>query len=298
MLSVRLNHEQIHREIDRICDFISQCFPNGESVVVGISGGVDSDAVTRLAVRTLGSNRIKLFTIIQEGTNPRHLDNARNLAREISVRLVEINMTDIPLAIMSVLGEADPDEGFRPKGLTDLSIAKNSLRTTIVSAYLNHGYLVLGTSNRTELETGFFVPLGDGLGHVKPMVHLYKTQVYQIAEVLGTRREVIEQPASSGNWIGAEDLEDLSFWLYNEAPLGRPVNFDAKAMSEVISMRVCLTTERLDLGLLGLARGLDDQTICEQSELPLPIITRLRRLTAAAQKLNRRPLGIRLENLS
>ena len=46
-------------------------------------------------------------------------------------------------------------------------------------------YAVIGTPNRLEYDQGFFVKLGDGAADVKPIAHLYKTQVYQLAEYLG-----------------------------------------------------------------------------------------------------------------
>jgi len=293
-----MNPKQVNEEIEKIWAFLISQLSDDEKVVIGVSGGVDSDITTRLAVRALGAHRVKLFIAIQEGMESRHLTNARDLAADVSISLAEVNMADFPFAIIRALQEADPSERFRPDGLIDPSRAKCSVRTVILSTYLDRGYLVLGSSNRTELETGFFLPLGDGLGHIKPIVHLFKTQVYQLAEALGTRRSVIEQPASSGFWVGAEDLEDLSFWLYNDAPIGEEIEFKEDAVKEVLKIRDGLTTERVDLGLLGLANGLDDKTIAEESELPISTVVHLRKLTTAAQRLKRRALGIRLENLS
>jgi len=297
MLTVKMSLELVQKEIDRICSFLGQQLPNGEKVVVGVSGGVDSDVVARVAVRALGTQRIKLFVVLQEGMDPRHLENARSLANDLFIQLIEVDLTEIPGLFIQKLKNADSSERFRPDGLIDPSRAKCSVRTVVFSTYLDRGYLVLGCSNRTELETGFFLPLGDGLGHIKPVVHLYKTQVYQLAEALGTRRQVIDQPASSGFWIGAEDLEDLAFWLFNEAPIGEQRDFSKKDVSDALEIRSCLTTETVDLGLLGLDKGLDDEMIAIESKLPISIVSRLRKLTTAALKLKRRPLGSRLENL-
>jgi NAD+ synthase len=298
MLSVKIHPEQVDKEVDRICSFLSRQLQSDDKVVVGVSGGVDSDVVTRLAVQAIGSKRVKLFVAIQEGMDPQHLNNARDLANELSISLVEIELTDIPFLIIQTMNNADPSERFREDGLIDPSRAKCSVRTVVLSTYLDRGYLVLGCSNRTELETGFFLPLGDGLGHIKPIVHLYKTQVYQIAKVLGTRKQVIKQPGSSGFWIGAEDLEDLAFWLFNEAPIGEQINFDSKEVAKALEIRSHLTIEKVDIGLQGLKQGLDSTSIAIKSQLPLSVINRLRKLTKAAQKLKRRPLGIRLDDLS
>lgn len=59
----------------------------------------------------------------------------------------------------------------------------------------NH-YIVGGTTNKTELMQGFFVKYGDGGVDIEPLSHLYKTQVYQIANYLGVIQEIIDRPPS------------------------------------------------------------------------------------------------------
>ena len=297
MLSVKMPVDLAQKEIDKICNFLEQQLLKNEKVVIGVSGGVDSDVVARLAVRAFGEHRVKLFVVLQDGMDQKHLENAHSLSTDLSTQLVEVDLKGIPTSFIQRLKRADPSERFRPDGLIDSSRAKCSIRTVIFSTYLDRGYLVLGCSNRTELETGFFLPLGDGLGHIKPIVHLYKTQVYQAAELLGTRRQVIEQPASSGFWIGAEDLEDLSFWLLNEAPIGEQRDFSKDEIRDALEIRSHLTTEKVDIGLLGLDKGFDDEEITTESGLPVSIVVRLRKLTTAAQKFKRRTLGLRLDNL-
>lgn len=298
MLTLQMTPKQVHNEIERITAFIEEKLSEEGKAVIAVSGGLDSDVATRLTVRAIGVKRIKLFTVIQEGMEPRHLTNARELATEMSIPLVEINLVDFPFLFIRAMREADPDEQFRPDGLLDPSRAKCSIRTVVFSTYQDRGYVVIGTSNRTEWETGFFLPFGDGLAHVKPIIHLYKTQVRQIARALGTLDVVLEQPASAGFWEGEEDLEDLSYWLYHEAPIGEEVNFEDVAEAEVANIRACLTTERVDIGLLGLACGMDDKSIERESGLPVAVVARLRKLTTAAQKFKHRALGVRLENLS
>jgi NAD+ synthase len=57
-------------------------------------------------------------------------------------------------------------------------------------------YIVAGTTNRSEAAQGFFVKYGDGGVDIEPLAHLYKTQVYQLAETLGVVRNIIERPPS------------------------------------------------------------------------------------------------------
>lgn len=296
MLRVEMTSEQIYREIERILTFIADQLEGGYKAVVGVSGGLDSDVVARLTAKAVGIDRLKLFTVIQKDMDPKHLANARKLARQMNVRLNEIDLKEVPFSFIRVMQQADPDERFRPDGLLDPSRAKCSIRTVIFSTYQDRGYVVIGTSNRTELETGFFLPFGDGVAHLKPIVHLYKTQVRQIAKVLGTSNLVLEQPASAGFWLGEEDLEDLAYWLYNEAPIGEEIDFNAAAETKVAQIRAALSTESVDLGLLGLASGVQDETINKESSLPISVIALLRKLTNAARESKLRPMGVRLDN--
>ena len=58
-----------------------------------------------------------------------------------------------------------------------------------------HNYAVAGTPNRLEYDQGFFVKQGDGAADIKPIAHLYKTQVYQLARFLGLPEAIIQQAA-------------------------------------------------------------------------------------------------------
>lgn len=74
-------------------------------------------------------------------------------------------------------------------------------------------YLVGGTSNRLESDQGFFVKLGDGSGDIKPIAHLYKTQVFQLAEYLGVPEEIRLRPPSADIHSLAQGQDDFFFVL-------------------------------------------------------------------------------------
>lgn len=297
MLKVLFSQEQINMEIKKITNFISEYLGGHDKVVVGVSGGLDSDVVARLAAKTVGVKHIKLFTILQRDMDPQHLANARALAKELKIDLVEIDLADYPFSIMQALNNADMSEDFRPEGL-DAMRMKCSIRTTIFSSYQDHGYVVLGTSNRTEYETGFFLPFGDGISHVKPIVHLYKTQVRQLAMALGTQAPVLEQPASAGFWLGEEDLDDLAWWLYNEGPIAKEIDFNEEDDIKVAKIHAQLTTEKVDMVLLGISRHIDDKVIAEESGLSLEVIELSHKLLMAAKKFKHRLLNVSMPTYS
>jgi NAD+ synthase len=74
-------------------------------------------------------------------------------------------------------------------------------------------YAVLGTPNRLEYDQGFFVKGGDGLADVKPIAHLYKSQVYQLAEFLGVPDEIRTRPPSTDTYSLAQTQEEFYFSL-------------------------------------------------------------------------------------
>jgi NAD+ synthase len=232
MLNIKYSDLMINEEIIRIELFIKETLKSNPAVI-GISGGLDSDVVARIIHRITGHERLKLFLVIQQNMEKKHVENARNLAIDLNVELKEIDISDLPEIFISRLSQADSEENFLPKGLIDPSRAKCSLRTPIFSTYQDRGYIVIGTSNRTEIETGFFLPFGDGIAHIKPIAHLYKSQVIQLASHMGTKQEVIDQPASAGFWEGETDLEDLAYWLYNKGPIKQERNFSKEADNEV-----------------------------------------------------------------
>jgi NAD+ synthase len=74
-------------------------------------------------------------------------------------------------------------------------------------------YAVAGTPNRLEYDQGFFVKYGDGAADLKPIAHLYKTQVYDLAEFLGIPAEIRQRPPTTDTYSLAQSQEEFYFSL-------------------------------------------------------------------------------------
>jgi NAD+ synthase len=74
-------------------------------------------------------------------------------------------------------------------------------------------FAVLGTPNRLEFDQGFFVKQGDGAADVKPIAHLFKSQVYQLAAVLGLPDEVRSRPSTTDTFPMEQSQEEFYFSL-------------------------------------------------------------------------------------
>ena len=74
-------------------------------------------------------------------------------------------------------------------------------------------YAVAGTPNRLEYDQGFFVKNGDGAADVKPIAHLYKSQIYQLAAHLGVPDEIRRRPTTTDTWSLAQTQDEFYFSL-------------------------------------------------------------------------------------
>jgi len=74
-------------------------------------------------------------------------------------------------------------------------------------------YAVCGTPNRLEYDQGFFVKNGDGSADVKPIAHLYKTQVYELAAALGIPDEIRARPPTTDTYSLPQSQEEFYFSL-------------------------------------------------------------------------------------
>jgi len=128
-------------------------------------------------------------------------------------------------------------------------------------------YAVIGTPNKHELEQGFFVKNGDGGADIMPIAHLYKSQVYQLAEYLGIPDEIIKRKPTSDTYPAEQTQEEFFFQMpYFEMDLigyglengiepevvGKVLNKTAKEIEHIYSnlLRKKKTTEYLRMATI------------------------------------------------
>jgi len=74
-------------------------------------------------------------------------------------------------------------------------------------------FATTGTPNRQEYDQGFFVKLGDGAADIKPIAHLYKTQVYEMAEYVGVPKEILSRPPTTDTYSMPQGQDEFYFSL-------------------------------------------------------------------------------------
>jgi NAD+ synthase len=282
-------------ERERIVCFIREYANGGESVCILASGGLDSDVTARLCVEAVGDKRVRLVVILQNSMEERYFLNARQLTKDLNVSLDEIDLREMNLELIKA-AEAGNPMLFNSNSLLDINRAKCSLRTSIISCYQDKYFLIAGTSNRTEVELGFFLPFGDNVAHFKPIAHLYKSQVIQLAEKVGCRQEVIKQLPSAGFWEGQEDLIDLSYWIINRAPImGKGRNFTDDEDRQMEAIRSTLTQQSVDTALWAIAQALELKEITKLCGLSQECVDALVDITKASRIWKTRPLLQKLD---
>ncbi len=91
---------------------------------------------------------------------------------------------------------------------------KQRLRMTMLYYHAElRNWAVVGTGNKDEHQQGFFVKYGDGGADMKPIAHLYKVQVYQLAEYLGVPKEIIERTPTTDTYSAEVTQEEFFFGL-------------------------------------------------------------------------------------
>lgn len=99
-------------------------------------------------------------------------------------------------------------------GLIAATNFKQRIRKTMEYYHADRlNYAVAGTPNRLEYDQGFFVKQGDGAADIKPIAHLYKTQVYALAEYLGVPQEIRKRPPTTDTFSMAQTQEEFFFAL-------------------------------------------------------------------------------------
>jgi len=277
-------------EKSRILHFIRQYANDNEPLCIFVSGGLDSDVVARLCCDAVGRERIRLVVVIQDDMEERYITNTRQLAEDLKVPIDKIDLQGFNLQLIEAAEKSNPSL-FNSKSLLDPNRAKCSLRTFLISCYQDKGFLIAGASNRTEVELGFFLPFGDNIAHLKPIAHLYKTEVVQLANELGCRDEVIRQLPSAGFWAGQEDLTDLSYWIINRAPImGNGRQFSTKDDAKMKVIRASLTQKAVDTALYAIYNQYNSVRIIQMSGLSTECVDSLIAITKASKKWKTRPI--------
>jgi NAD+ synthase (glutamine-hydrolysing) len=184
-----------------------------KSVVLGLSGGIDSSVVAALAVEALGPGSVTVVAMPTRYSSAESLDDAKELATNLDITLVELPIDDVFQASLDALS---PLFAGRPADLTEENL-QSRIRGNMLMAISNKfGSLVLTTGNKSEVSVGYSTLYGDSAGGFAVIKDVPKTLVYQIAAHINDRagksiipRRVLEKAPSAELRPDQKDTDSL-----------------------------------------------------------------------------------------
>jgi len=201
---------QVDKRIDYIKNWISEYCKSmpkePDSLVVGISGGIDSSVTSTLCALT-GKKTIVLLIPIkqikeQHSLGVKHQEWLKNKFKNVESYLIDLD--NVFKSFKTSLRQFDSDHG--------LANSRARLRmTTLYQAATSNNGIVVGTGNKVEdFGVGFFTKYGDGGVDISPIADCTKTQVWEMGRNLGLLDEIIKAQPTDGLWDdGRTDVAQL-----------------------------------------------------------------------------------------
>ncbi len=167
-------------------DYVRKC--NFKSVVLGLSGGVDSAVTAALAVKALGADCVKGVAMPSRYSSPGSVVDAEALAQNLGMEIMSIPVEPAHRAMEDMLAECF--KGLAP-GVTEENIQARTRGNILMSLSNKFGYLLLSTGNKSELAVGYCTMYGDMCGGLAVISDVPKTMVYDLAKYINRDHELI-----------------------------------------------------------------------------------------------------------
>ena len=184
-----------------------------ESLIVGVSGGIDSSLVSFLCANT----GIETYTVLL----PLHQNEEQTKRGEDHIEWLQSNFNNVKRIKIDLSNIFDFFKLTIPTELhNDLSFANSKSRirmTTLYHIAQSKNGIVVGTGNKVEdFGIGFFTKYGDGGVDLSPIADLYKSEVYEISKKIGISQNIINAIPTDGLWDDGRDDENQIGVSYDE----------------------------------------------------------------------------------
>ena len=200
-------------ETKKIVSFIQeqQLKQKTKGAVIGLSGGVDSAVCVTLLVKALGQQNVLGIAIPEKDSAPEDLNDAKFIVKHLGIRLQTISLTPL----LEMFGVYNYMKGWNWEKIKqyyltdDKELTPTAVEYPMVMKLRGRGYilsdvskrknfLLCQTINKTEWLLGMFDKFGDTIGDIAIIWHLYKTEVFMLAEYLEIPKKIITREPASG----------------------------------------------------------------------------------------------------
>jgi len=181
------NIDEIHQAlILGIRDYFSKMGFN--KAILGASGGIDSAVVQALAVEALGKENVRAILMPSQFSTGHSVADAEQLSKNLCN---PYDIVPIKNIFESFMAELKPVFKDLPFGLAEENIQARTRGNLLMAVANKFGYILLNTSNKSELATGYGTLYGDMAGGLGVLGDLYKMQVYALARHINRNKEII-----------------------------------------------------------------------------------------------------------
>jgi NAD+ synthase len=256
-----LNLPEVEKRITRfIKEYVEKAGANG--IVLGMSGGVDSNTIAALSSLSVGGDRVLgLLLPEQETYNQKDISDAMFVAEKFGLKTQVCDITQVLESFYKTIPIFDPDDRLCKGNI------KARTRMILLYYYANKlNRIVCGSSDKSETMMGYFTKWGDVAADIFPIMDLSKTQVRKLAQHLGVPTELATKPATPALWPNQ----------FAETELG-------------------IKYEVLDLILFGLERFSDPREIASQLNIDETLVEKIRKRWLSAEHKRRMFLAPKLE---
>jgi NAD+ synthase (glutamine-hydrolysing) len=218
-----------------------------QKAILGSSGGIDSAVTLALACRALGSEHVRAVALPSGYSSSHSVEDAEALSKKLNN---PFDILPIQPVFDSFLSALKPYFNDMPFSVAEENIQSRSRGNLLMAMANKFGYILLNTSNKSELSTGYGTLYGDMAGGLSVLGDLYKMQVYALAHYINRDEEIIpasilNKPPSAelrpdqkdSDSLPEYDLLDKILYLYIERRKG-PREIVAMGVDEALVARV------------------------------------------------------------
>lgn len=195
---------------EKILKFIVETMEESgaKGAVIGLSGGIDSSLCAALLTEAIGRDRV-LGLLLPCESSKSDIDDGLLIARHLGIRYKTIDLTGTYKSFLA-------DNSQKPEDNLTFANTKPRLRmTTLYFHAAKEGFLVAGTSNKSELVTGYLTKYGDGGVDFEPLADLLKMEVFELARMMKIPQRLIDKIPTAGLLLNQTDEAEMGF-TYND----------------------------------------------------------------------------------
>lgn len=154
--------------------------------IIGSSGGIDSAVTLALACEALGKENVRAILMPSEYSTSHSIDDAEKLSKNLGN---PYDIIPIKKIYNQFLNELKPIFNNLPFGVAEENIQSRTRGNLLMAIANKYGYILLNTSNKSELATGYGTLYGDMAGGLGVLGDCYKLQVYELAKYINSQKE-------------------------------------------------------------------------------------------------------------